>query len=112
MGATASLVCLYSGTVSEIFISIRNTGRLLFYHGHSGWVWGETGSRLMDVSGRSTRDQGLLHLPQEQEGGATSARMFIARKSAPQLEVNFCSLLPRTDWLVLFQIILLQYESD
>ena len=65
-------------------------------------------SHLMDVSGEH---QGS-HLPQEQEGGATSARMFIARKSAPQFEVSFCSLLPRTDWLVLFQIILLQYESD
>ena len=52
----------------------------------------------MDVSGEH---QGS-HLPQEQEGGATSARMFIARKSAPQLEVSFCLLLPRTDWLILF----------
>ena len=68
-------------------------------------------SRLMDVSGRSTRDQ-LLHLPQEQKDGKTSARMFITRKSAPQFEVSVCSLLPRTDWLVLFQISLLQNEGD
>ena len=66
------LTCLfYYGAVSKNF-SIRNTGKLLFYRGRFGWVWWETESRLMDVSGRSTRDQGLLHLPQEQEGGATS----------------------------------------
>ena len=65
-------------------------------------------SHLMDVS---EEHQGS-HLPQEQENGAASARMFMARKSAPQFEVSFCSLLPRTDWLILFQIILLQYESD
>ena len=40
------------------------------------------------------------------------ARMFITRKSVPQFEVSFCSLLPRTDWLALFQISLLQNESD
>ena len=65
-------------------------------------------SHLMDVSGEH---QGS-HLPQEQEYGAASARIFMARKSAPQFEVSFCSLLPRTDWLVLFQISLLQNESD
>ena len=64
-------------------------------------------SYLMDVSGEH---QGS-HLPQEQENGAASVRMFMARKSAPQFEVSFCSLLPCTDWLILFQIILLQYES-
>ena len=62
------------------------------------------------------------HLPQEQEYGAASARMFMARNSAPQLEVSFvqyyyaqtgsfCLVLPHTDWLVLFQISLLQNES-
>ena len=35
----------------------------------------------MDVLGEH---QGS-HLPQEQENGAASARMFMARKSAPQL---------------------------
>ena len=65
-------------------------------------------SYLIDILGEH---QGSL-LPQEQENGAASARMFMARKPAPQFEVSFCSLLPRRDWLVLFQIILLQYESD
>ena len=62
------------------------------------------------------------HLPQEQEYGAASARMFMARNSAPQLEVSFvqyyhtqtgsfCLVLPCSDWLVLFQISLLQYGS-
>ena len=60
------------------------------------------------------------HLPQEQEYNAASVRMFIARNSAPQLVVSFvqyyhaqtgsfCLVLPHTDWLVLFQISLLQY---
>ena len=39
----------------------------------------------MDVSGEH---QGS-HLPQEQENGAASARMFMARNSAPQFEVSF-----------------------
>ena len=56
------------------------------------------------------------HLPQEQEYGAASARMFMARNSAPQLEVSFvqyyhAQTLPRTDWLILFQISRLQNES-
>ena len=65
-------------------------------------------SHLMDVSGEH---QGS-HLPQEQEYGAASTRMFMARKSAPQFEVSFCSLLLHTNWLVLFQISLLQNERD
>ena len=42
-------------------------------------------SHLMDVLGEN---QGS-HLPQEQEYGAASARMVMARNSAPQLEVSF-----------------------
>ena len=62
------------------------------------------------------------HLPQEQEYGAASARMFMAKNSAPQLEVSFvqyyyaqtslfCLVLSHADWLVLFQIYLLQNGS-
>ena len=64
-------------------------------------------SHLMDVS---EEHQGSK-LPQEQDYGAASARMFMARNSAPQFEVSFCLLLPCTDWLVLFQISLLQNDS-
>ena len=42
-------------------------------------------SHLMDIS---EEHQGS-HLPQEQEYGAASARMFMARNSAPQFEVSF-----------------------
>ena len=45
-----------------------------------------------------------FNLPQEQEYGAASAWMFMARNSAPQFEVSF-------DWLIQFQISLLQNVS-
>ena len=65
-------------------------------------------SHLIDGSEEHQRS----HLPQEKEYGVASAGIFMARISAPQFEVSFCSLLPCTDWLVLFQISLLQNERD
>ena len=59
------------------------------------------------------------HLPQEQEYGAASSRMFMARilplslrsvySVLPRTDWLVLLLLPRTDWLVLFQTSLLHY---
>ena len=59
--------------------------------GCSGWVWLETGSRLMDISGRmSTRDQ---RAPSPSTGAGRKcdllARMFDVRNFVPQFEVSF-----------------------
>ena len=83
--------------------------------GCSGWVWLETGSRLMDILGRmSTRDQ---QAPSPSTGAGRKcdlrARMFDVRNLVPQFEVSFLYITHHaSDWLVLFQIILLQYGSD